>query len=133
MAKITQERVQKINQICCNEWIFDTRYYLFHSENRLIKNIELDEENYLEFALGFNYDNQITLHISKYHHKKDEAFATSRGLGKSKMIDETKYKRKNINRLIEYTPHLGNEKLLEINKNTPISKGYGVIVASEEF
>jgi len=57
MAKITQEQVQKINQICCNEWIFDTRYYLFHSENRLIKSIELDEDNYLEFALGFNYDN----------------------------------------------------------------------------
>lgn len=119
--------------MCSNGWKLDIQYYLFHGEYRIIKHIEIDEEYYLEFSLGFRYSNQIVLHISKYHHEKGATFATSNGLGKNKILDETCYKRKSVNKLAELTKDLDNDKLLEINKNTKVSTGYGIIVESEEF
>lgn len=55
------------------------------------------------------------------------------GLGKSKVLDTTPLKRKSINKLIDYTNQLDNNKLMEINKNTPVSNGKGIFVPSEDF
>lgn len=52
---------------------------------------------------------------------------------KSKVLDETSSKRKNVNNLITFTKNLNDEKLLDINKNTKVSGGYGLIVESEEL
>ena len=54
-------------------------------------------------------------------------------MGKRKILDETQYKRKNINNLIELTKELNDTKLLEINKTTPLASGYGLIAESEDF
>lgn len=77
MAKILTKQIQQINNSCSNGWRLDTQYVLLHGEKRLIKCIELDSENYLEFALHYNYKNQITLYISKYNHKPDDTIAVS--------------------------------------------------------
>lgn len=132
MAKITKQEIEKINNKCSNDWRLDVQYYLFHNEKTLIKHIKLDDEQYLEFKLHYNYKNQIALRISKYHHKEDDYFATSEGLGKSKILDETQAKRKNINNLIDITKNLNDEECMKINTETKVIKG-SIFVASEEF
>ena len=133
MAKITTKEIQNINSKSSNGWQLDTQYFIFHNEKILVKCIELDEEHYLQFLLNYNYNNQISLHISKFYHKQGDEFASTSGLGKSKVLVETPAKRKTINSLIDYTSKLDNSKLLEINKNTSVSKGNGLIVESEDF
>ena len=93
----------------------------------------MNETNYLEFRLYYDYKNQITIHISNFYHKPEATFASSNGMGKRKTLDETLYKRKNINNLIELTKELNDTKLLEINKTTPLASGYGLIAESEDF
>lgn len=133
VAKITSEQIQKINNMCSNEWILDTEYYVYHNEKTLIKRIRMNETNYLEFRLYYDYKNQITIHISNFYHKPEATFASSNGMGKRKTLDETLYKRKNINNLIELTKELDDTKLLEINKTTPLASGYGFISKSKDF
>lgn len=133
MASITKEQINNINKQCMNGWELDVEYYLFHNEKTLIKHIQLDNEHYLEFALRYNYKNQISLHISKFYHKQGEDFASTSGMGKSKVLNETSFKRKNVKNLIEFTTTLNDTKLMEINENTKVSSGYGLIAQSEEF
>lgn len=134
MASISKEQILKINNSCSNDWRLDTQYYLLHGEKRLVKHIELDKDgDYLEFALYYNYENQITLHISKYNHEKGTNYASTQGMGKKKTLEETRFKRKTTNNLIYYTQKLDNDILMEINKATPVASGYGMIVESEEF
>lgn len=127
MAKIATKQIQQINNACRNDWRLDTQYYVFHNEKTLIKCIELDEEHYLQFRISYNYKNQATLHISKFYHKQGETFASSNGLGKSKILNETPVKRKTVSNLIDLTSQLDNNKLMKINASTPVSKGYGII------
>lgn len=133
MATITQEQVDNVNKQCSNGWQLDIFYYVCHSEKRLTKQIDIDNENYLEFALEYNSKNQISIHISKFYHKPNEECASTSGMGKSAILDPTEYKRKNVKNLIAFTKTLNNEKLMEINKNTKVSSGYGLIMQSEEF
>ena len=132
MGKITQEQIKTINSKCLNDWRLDVEYYVFHNEKTLIKHIKLDDEHYLEFTLRYNYKNQISLHISKFYNKQGEYFASSNGLGKSKVLNETQAKRKNVNDLIEFTQTLTDDKLMEINQNTDVTKSC-MFVASEQF
>ena len=132
MPKITKQQIEKINNKCMNDWRLDVQYYLYHSEKELIKKIDLDEENYLEFKLRYNYKNQISLHISKFHHKEGDYFASSQGLGKSKILDETQVTRKNVNNLIEFTNKLTDYECMRINAETQVTKSC-IFVASEEF
>ncbi len=82
MAKITLGQITKINNICSNEWVLDVEYAKFHNEKTLIKHIRLDEEHYLEYRLGYNYNNQISLHISKFYHKPNDTMASTSRYGK---------------------------------------------------
>lgn len=133
MAKILTKQIQQINSACSNGWRLDTQYVLLHGEKRLIQQIHLDNENYLEFALQYNGENQITLYISKYNHKPNDIFAVSEGLGKRKILDTKSQKRKAIKELIAYTDELDNNKLMEINEQTPVSSGMGIFVPSDPF
>lgn len=133
MAAITQEQISAINNKCSNEWQLDVHYYLCHNEKILVKRIRLDENNYLEFSLRYNYKNQIELHISKFYQETGKNFASSDGMGKNKILDETEIKRKNVNNLISFTSKLTDAELLDINKNTKVATGYGLIMQSEEF
>lgn len=133
MASITREQIIKFNSMCSNGWKLDIDYFIFHNEKTLVKQIPLDEENYLEFALRYNYKNQISLHISKFYREKDKEYASTSGMGKSKILDEVSVKRKSVNGLIAFTDFLNDQKLLEINKNTKVSSGYGLILESENF
>lgn len=132
MGKITREQIQKINNNCKNNWELDIQYFIFHSEKTLKKIIELDTEHYLEFRLDYNYNNQITLFISKFYHRANDAFSTSNGLGKKKILDETSAPRKNTNKLIELTEQLTDEKLMQINNETDVIKS-PIFVPSEAF
>ncbi len=132
MGKITQEQIKKINSKCMNDWGLDVQYYIFHNEKILIKQIKLDDEHYLEFALRYNYKNQISLHISKFYHKQGDYFASSEGLGKSKILNETQATRKNLNNLIEFTNSLTDDECMRINAETPVTKSC-MFVESEEF
>lgn len=132
MASITKEAIQKTNTKCSNDWRLDVEYYLFHNEKRLIKHIELDDEHYLEFALQYNYKNQISLHISKFEHKQGDYFAHSQGLGKTRILDEIQATRKNLNNLIEFTKTLNDDECIRINAGTEVTKSF-MFVASEEF
>ena len=120
MSKITREQIQKINNKCKNDWELDIQFFIFHNEKTLKKIIELDEEHYLEFKIDYNYKNQIVLFINKFYHKTGENFATSNGLGKKKMLEETSASRKSINKLIEYTEKLTDEQLIQINSETDV-------------
>lgn len=132
MGKITKTQLENINNKCRNDWRFDVQYFLCHNEKTLIKQIKLDNEHYLEFDLRYNYKNQISLHISKFEHKIGEHFATSHGLGKSKILNEEQATRKNFNKLIEYTNILTNDELMRINQETQVIKN-SIFVESEEF
>lgn len=132
MAKITREQIQKINSKCKNGWELDIQYFIFHNEKTLKKIIELDEEHYLEFKIDYNYQNQIVLFINKFYHKLGEDYATSNGLGKKKMLEETPESRKNINKLIEYTEKLTDEILMKINNETDVIRT-PIFVPSEAF
>lgn len=132
MAIITKE-VNTINNKCNNGWMLDVQYYMFHNERTLIKQIPIDNEYYLEFRLCYSNKKQILVHISKFHKQPNEQYAVTTGLGKNAIIDETEYKRKNINNLLALTNKLNNFKLMELNKNTRVSSGYGLILESEEF
>lgn len=132
MARITREQVIKTNEKCMNEWRLDVEYYLFHSEKTLIKQIKLDDEHYLEFRLNYNYKNQISLHISKFYHKEGDYFASSNGLGKRKILDETQATRKNLNNLIDFTNSLTDDECMRINAETPVTRSC-MFVESEEF
>lgn len=92
MARITRENVQKINSKCKNGWELDVEYYLYHGDKTLIKQIRLDDENYLQFAIRYNYKNQICLRISKYHHKEGDYFASS---SRTRKIKVTRCNRSN--------------------------------------
>ena len=120
MAKVTREQIEKINNKCKNDWELDIQFFIFHNEKTLKKIIELDEEHYLEFKIDYNYKNQIVLFINKFYHKTGENFATSNGLGKKKMLEETSASRKSINKLIEYTEKLTDEQLIQINSETDV-------------
>lgn len=80
MPKILTKQVEQINNACSNGWRLDTQFFLYHGEKRLIQQIHLDTENYLEFALNYNGENQITLYISKYNHKPNDTVAVSERL-----------------------------------------------------
>ena len=120
MAKITREQIKKINSKCQNGWELDIQYFIFHNEKTLKKIIELDAEHYLEFKIDYNYQNQIVLFINKFYHKLGEDYATSNGLGKKKILEETPASRKSINKLIEYTETLTDEQLMQINSETDV-------------
>ena len=133
MGKITKQEILKINNKCFNNWSLDVEYFIYYNEKTLIKQIQIDEENYLEFALRYNYNKKISLHISKFYHKKNENYSSTSGLGKSKILDETPAKTRNVNKLIELTKILNDEELLKINENTQVIKSGGLFIASEEF
>ena len=133
MAKITQKQISNINSQCMNNWKLDVQYYLLYNEKTLIKQVEIDKQNYLEFALRYNYNNQVSLHINKFYHKENEDYASTSGMGKSKVLDITPVKRKIVNKLIEFTRDLTDNALIEINKNTEVSKSDGLILQSEDF
>lgn len=132
MAKITREQIQKINSKCKNSWELDIQYFIFHNEKTLKKIIKLDEEHYLEFKIDYNYQNQIVLFINKFYHKLGEDYATSNGLGKKKILEETPASRKSINKLIEYTETLTDEQLMQINSETDVIRT-PLFVPSEAF
>ncbi len=133
MQMMTQQQVQDINNKCKNNWKFDVMYFKFHQEKELIKRINIDDESYLEFNLGYNSQNQIQLRISKFYTQKHIGTATSEGIGKSKVLEETSYKRKGINNLIIKTQSLTDEELLKINTETKVDSGYGIIMPSQVF
>lgn len=131
MAKITNKQIQEINNKCKNNWKLNVQHYLNFSEKTLLKNIENDDKSYLQFSLEYNYNKQISLRISKFNYMEN-GLAVTEGLGKFKILDETKLKRKSINNLIEFTKALTDEKLLEINNNTRVQES-SIVVKSEEF
>lgn len=132
MPTISKQQIQKIDNQCQNDWFLDVQYFLYHNEKTLIKKIDLDAEHYLEFTLRYNYKNQISLHINRFFHKKDDYFATSSGLGKSRLLDVTEATRKSINSLIEFTKFLTDDECMKINAETEVTKS-PLFVASEEF
>ena len=132
MAKITREQIKKINSKCQNGWELDVQYFIFHSEKTLKKIIEQDTEHYLEFRLDYNYNNQITLFINKFYHKANDEFATSNGLGKKKILEESPAPRKSINKLIEFTKTLPDDELMKINNETDVIRNI-MFVPSEAF
>ena len=113
---MTKKQVEELNNRCKNGWKFDVIYFIYHQEKTFIKKIKQDNERYLEFRIYYNSENQIALHISKYTYTNDKACATTEGLGKITVIDNTKYTRKNINNLIIVTARLTDEELLKISK-----------------
>lgn len=133
MAKITREQILDINSRCMNGWQLDVKYFMMYKEKILVKRIDLDEQNFLEFLLRYTPENKTEIHFNKFFHKPEEAFVTTSGMGKNKILDDTAVKRRNINKLTEYTKELTDEKLLEINRNTEVSKSNGLILQSEDF
>lgn len=132
MQMMTKQQVQEINNKCKNNWEFDTTYYIYHQEKTLIKRIIIDDESYLQFKLNYNSKNQIQLRISKFYTQKHIGTATSEGLGKSKVLEETSYKRKGINNLIIKTQNLTNDELLKINTETKVIDN-GIFIPSPVF
>ena len=112
---MTKKQVEELNIRCKNDWKFDVTYFVYHTEKTFIKRIKLQSEGYLEFRIYYNSENQVALHISKFTYTSDKACATTEGLGKIIVIDNTKYTRKNINNLIIVTARLTDEELLKIN------------------
>lgn len=126
MAKINKEQVQRINDKCSNDWIVDTIHLVSFGEKQLLKRLSTDNKGFLEFTIYYNSDNQILLRISKFEYINGcDSLAVNNGVSKCKILDETKSKRKSVDKLVNFTNILTDKKLLEINSNTeaPIITG----------
>ncbi len=132
MGKITKQQIQKINNNCKNGWELDVQYFMFHSEKQLVKRIDIDDQNYLEFTIGYDWNNRIILRISKFYHQAGDYFATSNGLGKKKILEETSATRKNLSKLIEITEQLTEGELMKINNETDVIKN-PIFIPSKVF
>ena len=108
--KITIKQINDLNSRCKNNWEFDIGYFVTHQEKTFIKRIKVDDEGYLKFKLCYNSQNQIALNIIKYKY-----IPSMEELIKTKLVDNTKYTRKNINNLIIVTARFTDEELLKIN------------------
>lgn len=117
MATLTSEEIQAIHSKCSNDWRLNRELYIYHEEKALTKQIDIDNENYIEFTIRYNSKRQIILTISKYYHKKNQRLAVTSGVAKRIMLEETPVKRKNVNNLINYTKELTENKLLELEKS----------------
>lgn len=126
MPSITREKIQSINSKCWNGWGLDTEYYVTHGGKTLVKNIQIDNENYLQFRLTYNSSNQVTLSINKCFREKGKDYAIKTGNGKTKVLNKRQLTKKSINNLISFTEKLTNAKLLEINENTEEIKAFGL-------
>ena len=133
MARLSTEQIKQINNRCSNNWRLDLEYFINHKEKAFIKRIEIDKTSYLQFILNYNYDRQIVLRISKFQSKQGQDIAISEGLGKRKVLNETRLKRKDLNKLIEFTEILTDEELMKINKNTEVINDNFLFVKSDEF
>ena len=117
MATLTSEEIQAIHSKCSNDWRLNRELYIYHEEKALTKQIDIDNENYIEFTIRYNSKRQIILTISKYYHKKNQRLAVTSGAAKRIMLEETPVKRKNVNNLIAFTEKLTQKKLLELEKS----------------
>lgn len=133
MATITRKQIHNINCRCSNGWFLDVEFYLLYEIKDLIKQIELDPKNYLQFRLSYNDSQQVTLSIEKYFHKENDKLAVTSGTDKRVIVEKAPAKRKSLDNLIKFTRILNNEKLMKINNSTKVSSGYGVIINIEEF
>lgn len=115
MPSIKKEQILKINNACSNDWQLNMFYYATHQVKTLIKRIRIDSQNFLEFELCYNSQNQVSLKIRKYYHEVNETLAVTSGAYKTIILDETSAKRKNVNNLIPFTRNLNNDKLLELS------------------
>ena len=130
MANITRERILKINGECKNDFVLDIQYYVMYGQYMLVKNIDLDDENYVKAYITFrDYKDkanpykytgkyQIYLNVSKWYHKKGDYFASSSGLGKSILLSEETFDKKAVKTLQKFTEHVTNEMIMQIyNEN----------------
>lgn len=128
MAKITIERVKKINSECKNDFKLDIQYYVMHSEYNLYKCIDLDKENYVKAYIMFrdyrDKENpykytgkyQVYLNVSKWYHKEGDYFASSSGLGKSVLLSEETFDKKAVKTLQKFTENVTEEMIMQIYK-----------------
>ena len=133
MAKVSREKIDRVNSKCKNNWKFDTEYYLCFSKNALFKYIKIDEQHFLQFTLKYNTEKQIILRITKFDYNTETGLLSTSGLGKIKVLNETQAKRENINNLIELANKFSDDELLEMNKQTKVNKSNGLLLESEEF
>ena len=133
MESMTRKQIQEINNKCCNNWKFDTSYFVYHSEKTLIKKLKVDSTGYLEFNLYYNKQNQVSLHITKFEYARDKETASTSGMGKYAILDNKQYKRKMLNNLIAFTDKLTDDELLKINAETKVSSASGLILQSKDF
>lgn len=117
---ITKKQIEELNSRCKNGWELDVSYLLYHQEKTFIKIIKLENEGYLEFRIYYNREKQVALHIRKFTYKDNESCATTEGLGKVAIVNETKYSKKKVNNLIMVTGRLTVEELLKIDKETKV-------------
>lgn len=123
MAMMTREAVEKINAKCKNGWKFDTKYHLFHNEKTVCKNIELDDDHYLNCQLYFsekraNYRKvgwKVVLHISKFH-RQGGGISASYGMGLFRDIPYDK-ERKMFSDLEKLTAVIDDNYIMEICNN----------------
>ena len=132
MATINFQKAREITSKCFNEWEIDYQYLLYHNEKQLQKTIYLNDEKteYIRYRLYFDFENKIMLNWNKG--KIENGFGVSQGFGKHKIIDETTYTRKSINKLIELTESLTDEILNNYNKETSVTRN-SIFVASPDF
>lgn len=113
------ENLKAINNKCSNGWKLNLLHYKNCNEKTLLKVIEIDNNNCLQFSLEYNNKNQILLKISELEYiDKQNKLAQTNGIIKNVVLDKTILKRKNVNKLIEVTKQLTDEELLKLNRTT---------------
>ena len=125
MASIKKERVLKINGGCSNNFELDVYHYCMWGAYTLIKEIALNDKEYLKASLSFwdwkdpespyRYTGkyQIRLNVSKWT-REDNGFSVSHGLGKTIIFDEAVLDKKAVKKLQEATKNVSDELILGI-------------------
>ena len=126
MAKITRERIEKINKNCKNGFRLDVMFSLTHNEKQLVKRIKTSENQFLEIDVYFteryrNFERTIlpVIHFAEWTNLQN-GMASSSGLGY--FVEGEPVQRRNMKLLQEMTANLDDQTCLDMFKHEKKTK-----------
>lgn len=124
MAKITREKVEKINDKMGNGWALDVWYYLVHGDKTAEIKIATEDGGYIQGKLYIEnvfdwhedaYNGvQIKLNVSRWHKGHADGVFTSSGLGHWVIFNRPDLKKAMFSEVQKMTNEISAEDIMAI-------------------